>query len=77
MEIDSFIACIKAYDIYTDIAEDVKTRFDTSNYELERNSIDRPLPKGKNKKVIRLMKDKLGGSIMTKFVRIQDLQYKI
>ena len=77
MEIDSFIACIKAYDIYKDIAEDVKTRFDTSNYELERNSIDRPLPKGKNKKVIRLMKDKLGESIMTKFVRIQDLQYKI
>ena len=77
MEIDSFIACIKAYDIDKDIAEDVKTRFDTSNYELERNSIDRPLPKGKNKKVIRLMKDKLGGSIMTKFVRIQDLQYKI
>ena len=28
-----------------DIAEHVKTRFDTSNYE-----IDRPLPKGKNKK---------------------------
>ena len=57
MEIDSFIVCIKAYDIYKDIAEDVKTRFDTSNYELERNFIDRLLPKGKNKKVIRLMKD--------------------
>ena len=32
---------------------DVETRFDTSNYK-----IDRPLPFGKNKKVIRLMKDK-------------------
>ena len=30
-----------------DIVEDVETRFDTSNYELEYNSIDRPLPKGK------------------------------
>ena len=30
---------------YKDIAEDVETRFGTSNYEL-----DRPLPKGKNKK---------------------------
>ena len=30
--------------------------FDTSNYELER-----PLPKGKNIKVICLMKDELGG----------------
>ena len=41
-------------DIYKDVAEDVKTRFDTSNYEL-----DRALPKAKNKKVIELMKDEL------------------
>ena len=47
-----------------DIAEDVETRFDTSNYEL-----DRPLPKGKNKKVIGLMKDELGGKTMTKFYK--------
>ena len=40
-----------------DIAEDVETRFDTSNYELDCNYTERPLPKGKNKKVIRLMKD--------------------
>ena len=45
-----------------DIAEDVETRFDTSNYEL-----DRPLPKGKNK-VIGLIKVELCGKIMTKFV---------
>ena len=32
-------------DIYKDIAEHVETWFDISNYEL-----DRPLPKGKNKK---------------------------
>ena len=37
---DSFIVYIKTDDIYKDIAEDVETRFDTSNYEL-----DRPLPK--------------------------------
>ena len=36
--------------IYKDIEEDVETRFDTWNYEL-----DRPLPKGKNKKLIGLM----------------------
>ena len=41
----SFIVYIKTDDIYKDIAEDVETRFDASNYEL-----DRPLPKGKNKK---------------------------
>ena len=52
MNTDSFIMFIKKEDIYKDIAEDVETRFGTSNYEL-----DRPLPKGKNKKVIGLMKD--------------------
>ena len=40
--------------IYKDIAEDIETRFDTSNLEL-----DRPLPKGKDKKVTGLMKDEL------------------
>ena len=44
MDTDSFILYVK-YDIYKDIVEDVKTRFDTSNYELYR-----PLPKGKIKK---------------------------
>ena len=42
MDRDSFIVYIKAEDIYVDIAEDVETRFDTTNYEL-----NRPLPKGK------------------------------
>ena len=57
MDIDIFIVYIKTEDIYKDIAEDVETRFDTSNHELESKSIDRPLPKGENKKVIGLMKD--------------------
>ena len=35
------IVWIKIDDIYEDIAEDVETRFDTSNYELECNFIDR------------------------------------
>ena len=56
MDTDSFILYIKTAGIYKDIREDAETRFDTSNYEL-----DRPLLKGKNKKVIGLMKDELGG----------------
>ena len=57
MDVDSFFVYIKTDDIYKYIAEDVETRFDISNYELEWNSIDKPFPKGKNKKVIGLMKD--------------------
>ena len=70
MDPDSFIAHKKTDDIYKDIAEDVETRFDTSNYEL-----DRPLPKRKKKKIIGLMKDQLGGKIMTKFVELRAKSY--
>ena len=34
MNKDSFIVHVKTEDINKDIAEDVKTRFDVSNYEL-------------------------------------------
>ena len=57
---DIFIVYIIVY-FYRDITEDAKTRFGASNYGL-----DRPLPKGKNKKVIGLMKDELVEGIMTK-----------
>ena len=40
MDTDSFILQLKAEDIYKDIAEDVETKFDTSNFEL-----DKPFPK--------------------------------
>ena len=47
----SFIVYIKTDDTHKDIAEDVETTiFDTSNYEWECSSIDRPLPKGKKMK---------------------------
>ena len=48
----------------------LKQRFDTSDFE-----IDRPLPKGKNKKVIGLMKDQLSGSIMNKSVGLRAKTY--
>ena len=51
IDTDSFIMHIKTEDFYKDIADDVGKRFDPSNYE-----INRPLPTGKNKKVIGLMK---------------------
>ena len=36
MDTDSFIVYIKRDDIYKDIEEDVETKFDTSDYELDR-----------------------------------------
>ena len=62
MDTDSFVT----NDFYKDIANDVEKRFDTSNYEC-----NRPLPIGKNKKVIGLIKDELGGKIITEFVTLR------
>ena len=63
---DSFSVYIKTEDVYKDITE-----FYTSSYELECNSIDRSLPKGKIKKLIGLMKNELGLKIMTKLVGLR------
>ena len=60
MDTGSFIINVKTEDFDEDIANDVEKRFDTSNYE-----VNRPVPKGKNKKLIGLMKDELEGNIMT------------
>ena len=75
MDTDNFIVYIKTDDIYKDIVEGVETRFDISNYELACSFIVRPLPKGKNEKVIGLMKGELGGKIMTKFVGLRAKTY--
>ena len=66
MDTDRFIVYIKTDYIYKDIAEVVETRFDTSKCKL-----DRPLPKGNNKRVFRLMKDELGGKRMIEFVGLR------
>ena len=60
---------IKTDGIYKDIV-DLETRFDTSDYALKR-----AVPKGKNKKVIGVMKDELGGKIMKEFLRLISKNY--
>ena len=72
MDTDSLIYGIKTEDFYEDIADDVQARFDTSGYSKKDN---RPLPIGVSKKVIGLMKDELGGKIMTEFVALRSKLY--
>ena len=70
MDTGSLIMNIKTKDFCKDIARDVEEMLDTSN-----NGVDRPLPKGKNKKVVGLMKDELGGGIITEFVALRPKTY--
>ena len=70
MDTDSFVMYIKMTDFYKDISNDLECKFDTSNY-----ITNRPLPIGKNKKVIGLMKDELGGEIITEFTALRPKTY--
>ena len=72
MDTDSFIISIETEDFYKDIANDVERWFDISNYD---ENDERPLPIGKNKKVIGLFKDQLGGKIMKEFCALRAKGY--
>ena len=69
MDTDSLVYDIETEDFYEDIANDVEARFDTSGYS---KTDFRLLPIGINKKV---MKDELGGNIMTEFVALRPKLY--
>ena len=69
---DSFIIHIITEDFYKDIANDVEKWIDTSNYN---ENDKRPFPIGKNKKVIGLFKDELGGKIMKEFCGLRAKTY--
>ena len=73
---DSLVIHIKNDDFYKDISSDVEKWFDTSNYNKKEN---RPLPIGKNKKVIGMFKDEIGSEIMTEFcaLRVKTYAYKL
>ena len=70
MDTDSLIYDIQTDDFYEDIANKVESRFDTRGYVPKR-----PLPVGKNKKVIGLMKDEPGGGIMSEFITLRPKMY--
>ena len=67
MDTDSFVIHIKTEYLYEDIANDDEKSFATSNYDEDEK---RPLPISKNKKVIGLFKDELGGKVMKEFAGI-------
>ena len=70
MDTDTLVYHIKMEDFYANIAGDVKERFDTIGF-----TEPRPLPMGEKKKVVGLMKDELGGKIMTGFVALRPKSY--
>ena len=75
MDTDSYVYDIKTEDFYKDIAEDVEARFNTSGYTKDRPPSNM-LPIGKNKKVIGLMKDELGGGIMKELTALKSKTYE-
>ena len=72
MDTDSFVINIFTEDFFEDINNDVERWFDTSNYD---KNDKRSLPIGKNKKVISLFKDELGGKIMKEFCALKPKTY--
>ena len=71
MDTDTFIIHIKTEEFYEDIVDNVEKWFDTSNYY----DVDRPLPKGMNKRKIGFFKYELGGKIMKEFVGLRPKTY--
>ena len=69
---DSFVIDIKPEDFYEDVVNDVERWFDISNYD---ENDERPLPIGKNKKVISLFKDELRGKIIIEFFVLRAKAY--
>ena len=69
---DSLMYEIETGDFYKDISEDVKDRFDTSDYPPNHPS---GIPTGCNKKVLGVFKDEAAGRIMEEFVGLRAKLY--
>ena len=74
MDTENFIIHIKTEDVYENTADDVEKRSDASSYDKDDN---KPLPIGKNKKVIRLINNELWGKIIIEFVALENYSYKL
>ena len=69
---DSTMYEIETEDFYKDISEDVKYRFDTSNYPPNHPS---GIPSGFDKKVLGMFKDEAGGEVIDEFVGLRAKLY--
>ena len=69
---DSLMYEIETEDFYKDILEDVKDRFDTSDYPENHPS---GIPTGINKKVLGMFKDEAAGKIIIEFVGLRAKLY--
>ena len=73
---DSLIYEIKTDDFYNDIAEDVESKFDTSEFDKNHPAInDFGFKVGVNKKVIGMFKDETGGKQIEEFVGLRSKLY--
>ena len=72
IDTDSLMYEIQTEDFYTDISEDVKHRFDTSDYPHNHPS---GIPSGFNKKVLGMFKDEAGGKVIDEFVGLRAKLY--
>ena len=73
---DSLIYEIKTDDFYKDIAKDVQSKFDTSEFDKNHPSInDFGFKNGVNKKVIGMFKDETGGKQIIEFVGLRSKLY--
>ena len=70
---DSLCYEIKTKDFYADISEDVREKFDTSDFHENHHPIG--IPTGINKKIIGLMKDEACGKAITEFVGLRSKLY--
>ena len=69
---DSLMYEIETEDFFKDISEDVKNRFDTSDYPENHPS---GIPTGINKKVLGMFKDEAAGKIIKEFVGLRSKLY--
>ena len=68
IDTDSFVVHIKSEDFFEDISNNVEKWFDTSNCD---ENDEMPLPIGKNRRILSLFKDELGGKIMVEVVALR------